>query len=441
MNPHTTDSKPLSDSQTSLDTQDQNSLLERQAQFLKANNQDSDQDTLQNWILEDQAFIDEANHFVTSFNALAPSFFGYPGNLNEDSPMVAYLRKLETNLFYVNNAGDPYEQGDSLLDGKVFERKLLELFYQKFGMDKETSWGYVTSGGSESNLWGIYNGFRKVSNGRLYFCSAAHYSVLKAVTNGSQSLFPYTIIDQISPKDERIDVEKLIEAISERVKTHQESPVLLLTWGTTKTGACDDVIQVTQRLKVLGIPFYLHVDAAYFGGIPNNQIEAPICPSLDAMNAHSVSVSFHKFFGVPNINSVVLSKDKADGNFVSYLGHRDTTFLGSRTFPVLSALQRIKEILQRSPKDLYVRNIRAFEEKLIQNKLSFFRAPYSSIFVVPCPSKWILSRYSLASFDGATKTQSLAHLIINPFHTFDELEALISDLILDQKAHPQTIDL
>ena len=92
MNPHTTDSKPLSDSQTSLDTQDQNSLLERQAQFLKANNQDSDQDTLQNWILEDQVFIDEANHFVTSFNALSPSFFGYPGNLNEDSPMVAYLR-------------------------------------------------------------------------------------------------------------------------------------------------------------------------------------------------------------------------------------------------------------------------------------------------------------------------------------------------------------
>jgi len=355
--------------------------------------------------------------------------------------MVAYLRALEARLFYVNNAGDPYEQGDSMLDGKLFERKVLDLFYQKFEMDPETSWGYVTSGGSESNLWGIYNGFRKVNNGRLYFCRSAHYSVLKAVTNGSQVLFPYTIIDQTSSKDERIDVDKLIEAIRFNHENAQESPVLLLTWGTTKMGACDDVIQITTRLKALSIPFYVHVDAAYFGGIPNNQIEAPVCPSLKAMNADSVSVSFHKFFGVPNINSVVLSKDKGDGNYVSYLGHRDTTLLGSRSFPILSALQRIKEILQRSPSDTYIKNIKIFEGQLMQAGLIYFRAPLSSIFVIPCPSKTLLSRYNLASFEGVTRPQSLAHLIINPFHTPKELDDLIQDLILDQTAHPQALDL
>lgn len=436
--------KPLTsqlDLNSPSDFHDPTSLLKRQAAFLSDLFQDPDPLVLDAWIQEDHAFMEEAQRFVTSFNALSATFFGYPGNLNADSPMVAYLRSLEARLFYVNNAGDPYEQGDSMLDGKLFERKVLDLFYQKFKMNPETSWGYVTSGGSESNLWGIYNGFRKVKNGRLYFCRSAHYSVLKAVTNGSQKLLLYTIIDQTSSKDERIDVDKLIEAIRLNHESAQENPILLLTWGTTKMGACDDVIQITTRLRALSIPFYVHVDAAYFGGIPNNQIEAPICPSLQAMNADSVSVSFHKFFGVPNINSVVLSKDKGDGNYVSYLGHRDTTLLGSRSFPILSALQRIKEILQRSPSDTYIKNIRIFEAQLKQASLIFFRAPLSSIFVIPCPSKTLLSRYNLASFEGVTRAQSLAHLIINPFHTQKELNDLIQDLILDQAAHPQPLDL
>lgn len=417
------------------------SVLEDQKDFIQKNNQEIEPMKLQDWLKEDEAFMEKAKTFAHDFNALSATFFGYPGNLNEDSPVVSYLRSLEARLFYVNNAGDPYEQGDSSLDGKVFERQLLQLFYQKFGMDEATSWGYVTSGGSESNLWGIYNGFRKVKQGRLYFCQAAHYSVLKAVTNGVHALLPYTIIDQVSSKDERIDVKKLIESVTINYQMHQESPVLLLTWGTTKMGACDDVIQITARLTALSIPFYVHVDAAYFGGIPNNQIDAPVCPSLKVMNADSISVSFHKFFGVPNINSVVLSKDKADGTFISYLGHRDTTLLGSRSFPIFSGLQRIKEILERSPADLYVRNIRFFENLLIQNNLSYFRAPRSSIFVIPCPSKSILSRYNLASFEGQSHPQSLAHLIINPFHTPDELNSLIHDLVIDQSNNTSFFDL
>ena len=202
----------------------------------------------QAWIEQDNAFLKRAIQFQHDFNALAPSFFGYPGNLTQDSPLVSRLRLLEAQMFYINNAGDPYEQGDSALDGKVFERELLRLFYDKFEMDEKTSWGYVTSGGSESNTWGILNGFRKYPAGRLYFSEAAHYSVLKAVTNGSQDLLVHAVIAQKSIRDERIDTVKLFESIKTHWESDHQAPILLLTWGTTKMGWCDEVALITQTL-------------------------------------------------------------------------------------------------------------------------------------------------------------------------------------------------
>jgi len=399
-----------------------------------------DQQEIEKRLHEDQAFLKEAQDYQQSFNAIASTFFGYPGNLTEDSPLVSRLRHLEAQMVYINNAGDPYEQGDSTLDGKLYERKVLDLFYQKFGMDPKASWGYVTSGGSESNTWAIRNGFRKFPNGRMYFSEAAHYSVLKAVTNGDQDLFPYTIIPQTDLLDERLDVSALMDAIQKNWKHTQTPAILLMTWGTTKTGACDPIQAITTKLTELQIPFYVHVDAAYFGGIPNNQIDAPICPSLNTLGADSISVSFHKYFGVPDINSIVLSKDKADGQFIDYLGHRDTTVSGSRTFSIFSAYWRIKEVLERSPKEDYRRNIVYFENALIQHKISYYRAPLSSIFVFPLPSKAIISKYNLASFKGASGQITLAHAIINPFHPLSDLDALIADLAQDQLNSPSVLD-
>jgi len=159
------------------------------------------------------------------------------------------------------------------------------------------------------------------------------------------------------------------------------------------------------------------------------------------MKADSISVSFHKFFGVPNINSVVLSKDKADGNFVSYLGHRDTTVSGSRTFAIFSGLQRIKEVLQRSDPEDYRKNIVYFENALKENKLPFFRAPLSSIFVIPLPSLTVRTRYHLASFEEASGQVTLSHVIVNPFHQKQDLDDLIRDLNADRHKTLQPLDL
>lgn len=382
---------------------------------------------------EDRQMLDRSLAYKASFNGLRSTFFGYPGNLNTDSPLVRRLRKEEAEMYYSNDCGDPYETGNVSMDGKEFEQEILRLFYRKFGVEEATGWGYVTSGGTESNTWGIRNGFRLFPKGRLYFCEAAHYSVEKSVSNGERTIFPYTIIPQTSPRSERIHRSKLLETAKRNFKERGEAAILLLTWGTTKLGSLDDVVDITTDLKREGIPYYLHVDAAFYGGIPANQQEAPICPTLGELGADSVSVSLHKFFGVPTINSVVISKDKAYGKEISYIGQRDTTVSGSRTFPVFSAYQRIREILERSPMDYYIRNVRIFEKLLMGANVKYFRDGHANIFVFPRPSDDILKKYQLSSFEGPDGRISLAHVIVNPFHTRQELEEIFDDIKADQE--------
>lgn len=380
-----------------------------------------------NELNEDKEFIKEAKDFVEFYTQERHHFFGYPGNLTEDSETVKQLRELETKLYYVNNAGDPFEQGDNSYDGKKFERRLLNLFFKRYKMDPQTSWGYITSGGSESNWWGIKTGFINYPNGHLLFSNAAHYSVLKAITIGNKALLNYSMIKTVSSRNEAIDISLLMNKVDEIVQKGQV-PILLLTWGTTKLGSLDDVRTITTLLKEKGIPYYCHVDAAYYGGLPENQVDAPVIHSLDTLNADSISISFHKYLGVPAINSIVLSKHKGSGSYISYIGHHDTTILGSRTFPILSATQRIKEVFERSETDEYCKNVRWMEKQLLDNKIPYHKDGLSNIFVISKPSDFFLKKYHLASFEGKDGKINCSHIIMNPFHTENEITELINDL-------------
>jgi len=390
---------------------------------------------------EDLNTLEEALNFKRSFMDLRSTFFGYPGNLTEDSPLVKRLRQEEASLVYINNAGDPFEQSYGNLDGKVYERKVLDLFFKRYQMNPDASWGYISQGGSESNVWAILNGFRHFPQGHLYFCESAHYSVEKAVLNGTQALYPYTKIPTQSNQTDAIHVEKLLDKIKTNYHQTKAEPILLLTWGSTKFGSVDEVAMIVASLKAESIPYYLHVDAAFYGGLPRHQVQAPVISSLEDLGAHSISISFHKFLGIPQINSVVLSKDKASGLSISYLHQHDTTVSGSRSFAIFSAYQRIREVFERSPENFYHQPIQHFEACLKKNPILYHRDHLSNIIVIPKPSDDVCHRYQLATFEGKSGQITLAHFILNPFHSFEEIHQLVSDVYQDQITNDLTLDL
>ena len=99
---------------------------------------------------------------------------GYPGNQSFDySPLIPFLSHC------LNNLGDPFHQTNYRANTHQFEREVILHFAQLMGLDPEDAWGYVTSGGTEGNMYGLYLARELHPEGMLYFSEEAHYSILK----------------------------------------------------------------------------------------------------------------------------------------------------------------------------------------------------------------------------------------------------------------------
>ena len=388
---------------------------------------------------EDDFAIMNAQRYIDHNLELRERMFGYPANMTKDSAMTRYLRIRETELPLMNNCGDPYDAGNYLMDSKGYEQALLNKLFKHFGLDVEKGakpWGYITTGGSESNKWGIHNGLRKFPNGRVYYSQSAHYSVGKSVKIGFDNnknditLIKHSEIS-LQPNSEKIDTDILLSQIRQNWATNQEPAILLLTSGTTKTGAVDDVEFISRTLKAENIPHYIHLDAALFGGVARNQINAPKTPNIEELGIDSISVSLHKYFGNHDVKSVVITRETPNAPKVDYIGQYDSTTAGSRTFNPFSSLQRVSETLDRTMPEEYGRNVALFESMLKEFNIKYSRAENSNIFVIDEPSAKISQKYQLSDFEDNGEKKS--HIIIFPYHKPEKMLELVSDLRRDIK--------
>ncbi|MBQ8230039.1 MAG: hypothetical protein IJZ32_05045 [Clostridia bacterium] len=363
----------------------------------------------------------EASEFYSQNREKARYMFGYPSYNYPLSPLTQYLLLEHYTSPFSNNCGDIEERGNYAIDTKAVEKRIVGLYAEKFGMG-ENFWGYITSGGSESNSCGITNAFLKNPHAILYYSAAAHYSVEKYARY-------YPRVEIPTLENDILDLNALFAEILKNYEATGAGANLVLTHGTTKCGACDDIDGIVKFLKNRNIPYFIHVDAALFGGIPNNQTNAPVLTDCKARGIHSVCVSLHKYVGFPDVHSVFVAVEKPDGQEIAYIGQHDTTVSGSRSFPAFALYNHIREQLNEPQTDLYSRNIEYFETALVKNGVWYYKAPRSNIFVIGCPSPEICKKYQLSTFDEDERgIPQRAHAIIFPSHRQKEMDELISDL-------------
>ena len=379
---------------------------------------------------EDSEYIARVDGYYSDNLQKRKYMFGYPANMEDYSYTTSYLRHLESKMYLMNNCGDPYQKGNYGMDSKSTEKKIISLVAENFGIADGDYWGYITSGGTESNFWGIREGFNRFPKGKLYFSEDTHYSVEKYVFDGENTeRYPYEkiAVDEFG----RISTEKLFEVVERDRQNGVNGAIVVLTWGTTCRGAVDEVKKITDGLKNLGIDYYCHLDAAHFGGIAKNQEDAPKVEALSDLGVDSIAVSMHKFMGTARVNGVLLALSRRDRPIIDYIGQEDSTFLGSRDYLPFSTYQRSREMLLRRESGHYAENVRYFEEKLTQNGLYFERFEMSNTFVIPEPSEEICKKYQLATFVDS-KGNRRAHVIIFPFHKKEIMDELLADLVGDK---------
>ncbi|MBQ7924260.1 MAG: hypothetical protein IJ329_03025 [Clostridia bacterium] len=364
----------------------------------------------------------EATAFYEKTGKSVKRMFGYPAHHVTLSPHTQYLLLMHYSAPFSNNCGDVEERGNYDMDTKDVEKNILRLYAEKFGMGEEF-WGYVTSGGSESNSCGITLAFNKYPNGILYYSQSAHYSVEKYAR-----LYPHKEIP--TTQNDEMNVEALFAEIAKNWANNRSPANLVLTHGTTKFGACDDVDKIVAFLKEREIPCYIHVDAALFGGIPNNQTDAPLLVNAKARGIDSVCVSLHKYVGFPDVHSVFVSTKKPESPSIAYIGQHDTTVSGSRSIPAFALYNHIREQVTGRPQDEYIENVRFFESLLQKQNIPYHRAPKGNIFVFDAPSEQTTKRFQLSTFTETVngKETAKAHAIIFPHHGKKEMEELAKAL-------------
>ncbi len=341
---------------------------------------------------------------------------GYPTNQAFD--YAELFRFLE---FSINNVGDPFTGTNYRLNTMDFEREVVADFARHTEAPEGQWWGYVTSGGTEGNMYGLYVARELFPEGICYFSEDTHYSVAKVL----RLQHTRNIMIKSQP-DGQMDYADLRETL----RIHRDvPPILFCNIGTTMKGAVDDLAKIRAILEDLAIPnAYIHADAALSGMILPF-VESPQ-PWNFAAGADSISISGHKMLGAPMPCGVVIArKSHVDriSRSIEYIGALDTTIAGSRSgFAPLMLWHRMRTLGEQGMREIVQGCLERAEmavQKLQAHGIPAWRHENSITVVFPKPPKSMMEKWIIAP------KKDIGHLIVMPHVTTAMLEEFITDYV------------
>jgi histidine decarboxylase len=350
--------------------------------------------------------------FEKTLAQLSESHIGYPFNLDYDySSLLPFLK------YSLINLGDPYAPSNYSIDSEVYERACLQWFAELYHLDDH--WGYVTSGGTESNIYGLYIGRELYPDGILYSSKDTHYSIAKA----SRLLrIPHVIIDSQSTGE--LNYEHLETCLRE----NRHLPAILnLNLGTTMKGATDRIDRVLDILQLLQIDrFHIHCDGALSGlllpfmdGAPEINFQRPI---------GSIAVSGHKFIGSPITCGILLTRKEYVCTIereIEYIGSKDTTITGCRSgLSVLFLWQAISARASHFRDEVKIcqENAQYLHQQLGEIDYPSMLNEFSTTVVLSKPDIDVCRRWQLAT------EEKLAHVVVMQNVTRQKINAFVKDL-------------
>lgn len=299
-------------------------------------------------------------------NELATRKLGFPSSFLASMPEMVNnehlgIRSHSLANILINNVGDPYSPADTYqMEVKRYEVEVLEIVASLLGVPGRDAAGYVTSGGTEGNLAGLWWCKRWLTSGArtdrhermaalraqrsaledelsaaaaereltavvaaaarlrgvldvladrklaldpVLLCTTGHthYSIHK-----SAELLCLRVVEVPARNDGAMDPEAL-ERLLIGDGSAADAPSLLISAnvGTTVTGAIDDVPEIRRVLARTrpSVPVAIHLDAALSGlALPVLAPFGHVRDYLGGIGACTMSISghkWHKYLGIP----------------------------------------------------------------------------------------------------------------------------------------------
>ncbi len=358
---------------------------------------------------------------LREFEELGQRQVGYPCNHDFDySALLPFLS------YCPNNVGDPFHDSNFRSNTHEMEREVVGVFSDLMRLPRDQAWGYVTSGGTEGNMYGLYIGREMFPDGVVYFSQDTHYSVVKIL----RVLKARNIMIRSQDNGE-IDYDDLRETI----RINRDVPVIFIAnIGTTMKGAVDDTAKVREILDDLAVgSFYIHADAALSGMILPF-VDDPQPYGFDA-GFDSVAVSGHKMIGSPLPCGVAVTRQEYVSRIarsIEYVGVLDTTLTGSRN--ALTPLMMWYALRRRGLdgfREMVAGCLTAAEYavgRFNDSGIPAWRNKNSVTVVFPRPADWVVRKWQIAPYED------IAHLIAMPHVTRETIDAVVDDCLESRSA-------
>jgi glutamate/tyrosine decarboxylase-like PLP-dependent enzyme len=241
----------------------------------------------------------------------------------------------------LNNLGNVYSIKKLDFSRKI-EKEVIEWAKDLINVSSNKVEGYITSGGSESNLFLMWSGrewLKKHSKGKILLIktSFTHYSVSKAARILDINQFSVSINEESWGVDV-LDLEKNILRLN---KEGYFGFLIPVTLGYSSTGSFDQLEKVVQMVKNLQknskIKCFIWVDAA-MQGLPLSYLNEGFSPLKNPL-VQGYLVDTHKLGLTPVPSGIMIYRKELRELIeqkIDYLSELDSTLLGSR--PGFSAL-------------------------------------------------------------------------------------------------------
>jgi len=222
----------------------------------------------------------------------------------------------------------------------TIERELICQMVDLYHGDKKNLEGYVTSGGTEGNIFSAWVG-RKFLEGKgikkekiyLIKTSLTHYSIEKA----ADIVGVKTFITSLNEGTWGMDVGDFEKSVKDLIKKGYKGFLVSLTLGYTVTGTFDPLEAICHEISKLrkrhkGVEFFVWVDAAL-----NGLIEPFLNDKFRPFTLSEIQtflVDFHKFGFTPIPAGIILYRKELRQLIekpIDYLNEKDNTLLGSRS--------------------------------------------------------------------------------------------------------------
>ena len=230
----------------------------------------------------------------------------YAAHLN--CPVVIPALVAELFLTAVNSSLDTFDQS---VGATFMERRLIDWTAGRIGFGPDAD-GVFTSGGSQSNLQALFLARSRgqehgieVGAMRILASRDAHFSVQKSAR--ILGLGEESVVSVPVDRRRRMDPVALERALAACLARGERPVAVVATAGTTDFGAIDPLREIAAHCRTYDA--WLHVDAAYGGGLLVSPTRAHLLAGIDA--ADSVTVDYHKTFFQPVSSSALIVRDGA----------------------------------------------------------------------------------------------------------------------------------